>query len=245
MKKIVGLLGFLGVLVLVSGFPSSMPTAGPTEEVTPPTAEPEDTPIVDIDIYGPSPSFSLRSEKYTFLSGPLRRREKICGGRGMTWKLLKSDEELGIDFVGCDNCNAYTGQISCNEMRDLLCVKLENLPRPAYDVTCEGATKEPAFYCGWSGGTFATVPRVRGCTLSTRGAGDDFCEKEFGTGWKMMEFGDSWYTSDMSSEIDVGEAFPFTQRGGWNAYGFSNLKGNKNEFWVAINSQRANCWDFF
>lgn len=241
MKMVIRLLSSFGVLAI---FPTNLaPTANPADEVN--LAGLPSGPVIEwqVPVLTSSRPYS-REEKFRFASGTTVRRPPSCTGRGMVWRVLKREEQLGIVFVGCDNCNAYTGDVECSSSRDLLCVKLEKLPRPAYDVTCEGESKEPAYYCGWSGGTFAAVKGVRGCALSSRGEGNKLCQNEFGDGWKMMEFSDSWYTSEMSSEINVGRNFPFADRGGWNSFGFSQLADSDKDYWVAIDSQRANCWDF-
>ena len=73
--------------------------------------------------------------------------------RGMTWTLISHDSSWNIDSVGCQNCNAYVGDTSCNQKLPVLCYMTSNLKRPPYNpVGCTNCAMPREFYDGWSGG---------------------------------------------------------------------------------------------
>ena len=75
--------------------------------------------------------------------------------RGLTWTLLSHDSTLGIDSVGCQNCEAYEGDTSCKAKRPILCyTATTNFKRPPYNALgCfSGCAMTHEFYDGWSGG---------------------------------------------------------------------------------------------
>jgi hypothetical protein len=174
--------------------------------------------------------------------------------KGLTWgKFTANDAYLdalstrGVDRLGCygqplingSACNAYDGDTACTEKRPILCFKQDNSPRPAYK------TFSGAYYDGWINGSFALTTPVSGVLLTSRAAGNQFCEKSFGTGWKMMEHHDGKYISGMSETAYFGATWTAAassqQSGGWNGFGHGNV-ASTSRFWVAINDQSANCW---
>lgn len=173
---------------------------------------------------------------------------------GMTWA-SSHDNTLGIDRVGCNNCNAYQGDTSCSVALPVLCLKVDGSPRPNYAVpSCDGLAMFPycGYYNGWSRGhTAATVP-VAGASLRSITAGDAFCASQFGAGWKMAEFHDGKWLPDMGLNAFYGNAANWNSAspwlaasasgGGWNFYAYGNLSPD-TRYWVKINGQPANCWN--
>lgn len=57
-----------------------------------------------------------------------------AGGKGMTWGKIAHNNTLGIDLVSCHagsvSCNGYTGDTSCATKLPVLCIKVDNSPRP-------------------------------------------------------------------------------------------------------------------
>lgn len=144
------------------------------------------------------------------------------GGQGMTWSKSSHDSRLGIDQVSCHNgtpggCNAYKGDTSCLLSQPILCINVDNSPRPDYVATGSD------FYDGWAGGHIATTLPVPGFALYAPKVGDQYCLDNFGAGWRMAEFHDN-------------------RIGGWGFRAYGNVE-NEQHFWVRINDQPANCWD--
>ena len=134
--------------------------------------------------------------------------------KGLTW--VWRSHTGAVDNVGVDNfSNPYQGDTSCSSALPLLCLRKSGLPPPSYI--------NPSFTNGWTGGSIQlTSPRF-GYELTSRAAADALCANSFGPGWALGEFHDG----------DGGW--------GWYAYGAVNTTGR---FWVAIDDQPANPWDF-
>jgi len=75
-------------------------------------------------------------------------------------------------------------------------------------------------YHGWSGGQLRTTTPTPGTSLTSRAVADALCASQHGAGYRMAEFHDG---------------------GGWHYWGKGPVCGDN--FWVAINDQRANPWD--
>lgn len=189
-----------------------------------------------------------------------------AGGNGMTWALGGShDASLGIDMVGCSgtpaspvaggSCDAYVGETSCRIALPLLCVKVDNSPRPNYAVSALNGTMMPsAYYQGWLGGHMAVTEPVFGTNLRTATTGDDLCKNEFGEGWRMAEFHDGKWINGMAKNVYYGDVANWkspspwpgaaVQSGGWAFYAYGNLpRTPTTRFWVKVNDQPSNCWN--
>ena len=146
------------------------------------------------------------------------------GGKGMTWVKALHDANFGIDRVACVNCNAYQGDTSCKTSLPVLCIRVDNSPRPPYiALPTTGVVGNPEFYDGWAGGHLTTTTPVLGTTLTSAATGDKLCATSFGAGWRMAEFHDN-------------------RVGGWGLRAYGNIRDDTN-FWVKINDQPANCWN--
>ena len=185
-------------------------------------------------------------------------------GKGVTWGIQGShDATLGIDMVGCGglpaspiaggSCDAYVGDTSCKTALPLLCVKIDNSPRPNYAVASGGGAMPPAFYQGWLGGHMAVTAPVFGTNLRTATTGDDLCKSQFGEGWRMAEHHDGKWINGMAKNAYYGDVVNWkspspwpaaVQGGGWAFYAYGNLpRTPTTRFWVKVTDQPSGCWD--
>ena len=105
------------------------------------------------------------------------------------------DATLGVDHVGIDGTgNPYTGDTKCTAKRPILCLKVDNSPRPNYAVT-----PGQEFYQGWTLGHYTTTLPVKGSQIISSADGDNRCATAFGTGWRMAEFHDGGYVPGMDA----------------------------------------------
>lgn len=139
---------------------------------------------------------------------------QLSAGRAMTWIKTTHDSSLGVDRVGCSNCNAYTGDTLCTAKLPVLCIKKDSSPKPTGLIT--------DFYNGWVGGHIATTRPIQGSTMTSLQVANQLCVDNFGAGWRMAEHHDG--------------------NGGWNWYAYGNVRQD-TRMWVHINGQPANCWN--
>ena len=107
----------------------------------------------------------------------------VLAKKGLTFTKENHLVQFGIDLVGCRNwsdprgmdCNAYSGDTLCSELRPVLCARVDNTPRPAYPVSNSGY-----FYAGWNRGHIATTVPVKGAQFVNRTGVDTFCANSFG-----------------------------------------------------------------
>ncbi|CAF1187114.1 unnamed protein product [Rotaria sordida] len=173
--------------------------------------------------------------------------------KGLTFVKREHQVPFGIDFVGCRdwtdpngmNCNTDEGDTLCTEQRPVLCVKVDNSPRPAYFVYGSGAAMPPEFYAGWNHGHIATTLPVAGSSFSTKADVDAYCAQAFGAGWRLATFHDAMYISGMNGTIYAGDSWTantaLMQTGGWHYYSYGDVR-NDMRFWVHIRDRPANCW---
>jgi subtilisin family serine protease len=140
---------------------------------------------------------------------------------GMTWRIL--EQRNGHVYVGSDGTtNPYVGDTPASASLPVLCLLITNAPVPA------GVS--PGFYTGWARGNVAATVPVRGSQLTSRSVADGLCASSFGTGWRMAEFHDGRYGTNLS------------QVGGWAFWANGQLPAG-TRFWVHINDQPANPWN--
>lgn len=141
---------------------------------------------------------------------------------GMTWTVLEQRSN-GVVHVGADSrTNVYAGDTPATASLPVLCLLVNNSPVPA------GIT--PNFYNGWARGSVRLTPSVQGMQLTSRAVADGICATNFGTGWRMAEFHDGRYGTNLSSS------------GGWTFWAYGTLPLG-TRFWTAINDQPANPWN--
>ncbi|HSH05131.1 MAG TPA: hypothetical protein VLL52_21630 [Anaerolineae bacterium] len=179
---------------------------------------------------------------------------------GMTWGVIDSPPigeatEYDILGAGCwgrpligDNqgCDAYQGDTSCIAALPILCVKVEELPRPNYEVTGQAHAMPKEFYRGWLGGFMAATEPVVGLELTSLEVANDMCVKRFGEGWRMASHHDGKYLPDMDLNVYFGDDWVAEENlctGGWNFYGYGESLPTETRFWVYINGQPGNCWN--
>jgi hypothetical protein len=139
---------------------------------------------------------------------------QLSAGKAMTWGKISHNNTLGVDLVGCANCNAYAGDTSCTAFLPVLCIRQDGSPKPSGLAT--------DFHNGWTGGHIATTHAIQGTTLTSLQVANQLCVDNFGAGWRMAEFHDG--------------------KGGWNWYAFGNARQD-TRMWVSINDQPSNCWN--
>ena len=103
-----------------------------------------------------------------------------CDAKAMTWGMAERDEDLGTVGASCHvdgSCDAYKGDASCSEPREVLCVMNDDSPNP------DG-------YGAWFSGESALTGPIAGCQLTSSDAADILCEQTFGAGYRMAEFHD-------------------------------------------------------
>jgi hypothetical protein len=133
---------------------------------------------------------------------------------GMTWAKIAHTAANGVDHVGCQGCNAYSGDTACSTALPLLCIRPDGAPVPA------GVTVD--FNDGWIGGNIGLSAPVRGDQLVSLANADLICQNAFGPGYQMAEF--------------------HHPSGGWSWSSRGNVDP-ATRFWVSINDQPANCWN--
>lgn len=166
--------------------------------------------------------------------------------------LFKSshDDRFGIDYVGCAiTCNPYQGDVDCETPLPVLCLKVDNSPRPAYPIVCTPAAMSPEFYCGWSRGHFATTAPAKGSQFQTREDVDAFCAATFGVNWRLYTWYDSWCIIGMGHDNGLkysGDEWSANtnrmQNGGWGSYAYGNIR-NDTRLWIdGPRDQSPGCW---
>lgn len=145
--------------------------------------------------------------------------------RGMTWGANQFPTGAGdIVVVSCHgepkvnggSCDAYHGDTECSARLPVLCVKVDGRPRPGSLETPENSAVV------WLGARVALTDSVPGSSLHARSDGDARCKLDLGPGWRMAE------------HHDVARGWSYAAHG-WIP--------SRSRFWVAINDQKANCWD--
>jgi xanthomonalisin len=155
---------------------------------------------------------------------------------GMTWTVL-SVVQSGTHvytLVGSDaTTNPYTGDTGASTQLPILCINKNNPANPGTGVL--GApvqTPGGAWRRTWSSATIALTAPVTGYTLISRAVADARCAAEIGPGYRMAEFHD-------------GDPALWS---GWDFWADTRLVGRPPRgaarFWVAINDQQANPWNF-
>jgi hypothetical protein len=187
-------------------------------------------------------------------AGTIENAMEIAGNRlkspqvkkmAMTWKQLRHDPQLGIALVGCSSSDPRQGDTPVEAKLPVLAIKKSNLPRPNYAVDGQAHAMEKEFYRGWSGGYIKLTPPIKGSSLTSLKAANDYCRQTCGEGYQMAEFHDGFFYPGMDKNTYYGATWPDRNRleqGGWFFWANGDV-GNNSRFWVYINDQRANCWD--
>lgn len=144
--------------------------------------------------------------------------------KGMTWIRGASNAQTGTITVGCSGCDAYHGDTVCTQQLPVLCIY-----KPPTPFQLPAGLPNADQYNLWSGGIVATTPPVAGNTFGHISAGtpaspaaNDYCQAQFGPGWRVAEFHDGW---------------------GWNFQAYGGTVNPPTRFWVHINDQKdGNCW---
>jgi subtilisin family serine protease len=128
-------------------------------------------------------------------------------GKAMTWRALERQND--VTLVGSDNSsdnptdgttNAYTGDTLVTSSLPILCLNVNNTPKPSNITT--------SFYKGWSSGRILLSSPVAGTLLKSLIDANKVCSDQFGTGWRMAEFHDGFHDGS---------------RGGWAFYAVSSF----------------------
>ena len=166
----------------------------------------------------------------------------------MTWVKLDHLASFGMDMVGCDNwvkCNPYSGDTDCTAELPVLCIKIDQSPRPAYVVTGNGHAMPAEYYQGWGQGHVTTTRAVRASNFNSLEEVDAFCVESFGQGWRTAEIHDGKLIYGMNNTVYAGDSWTSAssqiQSGGWRFYAYGNVR-NDTRFWAHINDQQSICW---
>ncbi len=165
--------------------------------------------------------------------------------KALTWTKISHIDALGVDLVGVESGDPYSGDTPITEALPILAVKIDDLPRPRYEVTGADRSMPREYYQSWLGGYIALTPPVQGTLLTSLEAANELCRKYCGAGFRMAEFHDGRYIAGMGLNAYYGDTWPpmaKTEKGGWNFYAYGNVKSD-TRFWVYIEDQPANCWD--
>jgi hypothetical protein len=139
---------------------------------------------------------------------------------GMTWVVEGNDPELRIVLVGADDfTDAYVGDTLCTEVLPMLCLD--------EDEWFDNPGIVADFYHGWTGRRVALTGPIVGTDLTSLEAANLICAEQFGPTWRIAEFHDGF--------------------GGWNWWAYADLDVLTPEvgrFWLRINDQPANCWNW-
>ncbi len=136
--------------------------------------------------------------------------------KGMTWVVKRISQDYVL--VGNDKTtNPYQGDTSCEEELPILCIKKTGAPQPHIPNV------RWTYYNGWCSGQLAVTPPVKGIRLTSLAETNRIVRSYLGPGWRIAEHHDGG--------------------GGWSIWGIGNLP-EKNRFWVHINDQRGNPWNY-
>ena len=139
---------------------------------------------------------------------------------GVTWTKRKPHNSvMGIDTVGCKDCNPYVGDTPCSSKLPVLCIKIDGSEKP------EGL--ETNFYKGWAGGHIGLTFPIRGDLLTSVDDANLLCEYQFGEGYRIAEHHDGYHNGSP---------------GGWNWSAYGNIEEGLN-FWIFVDDQPdCHCW---
>ncbi len=140
---------------------------------------------------------------------------------GMTWSVEGGSP---IVHAGADGVtNPYSGDTAATAVLPILCIDVTGAALPG-ELT-------PDFYDGWVEGNLELSAPISGTFLTSRATADGYCAATFGSGWRMAEFHDGWYGTNLASQS------------GWHFWGNAlGLFPSSQRFWVAIDDQVANPW---
>lgn len=138
---------------------------------------------------------------------------------GLTWLVRDTNVELGLVLIGSDEfTDPYDGDTLCTTALPIACLAPLGLPNPGV------ATDD---YHGWTGGKLALSSPVLGSELSSRAAADAICAEQHGPEYRMGDHHDGGSGWNWWAEADLAVVTPEAGR-----------------FWVAIDDQPGNCWNW-
>ncbi len=171
---------------------------------------------------------------------------------GMTWGVNRYNSDLDISRVHCYGqigpnrgpCNPYKGDTLCSVPLPILCLKVDGLSRPPYELAhCPSCAMNDEYYNGWSEGTAKLTDPVPGNTFTSLSDANAYCAAQLGDGYRVAEHHDGRWVSGMDESHFYDGTWPLTtSSGGWGFYVPGQVPDD-SRFWVHINDQNANCWD--
>ncbi|MCI5163052.1 MAG: hypothetical protein D3917_13760, partial [Candidatus Electrothrix sp. AX5] len=171
---------------------------------------------------------------------------------GMTWGVNRYNSDLDISRVHCYGqigpnrgpCNPYKGDTLCSVPLPVLCLKVDGLSRPPYELAhCPSCAMNDEYYNGWSEGTAKLTDPVPGNTFTSLSDANAYCAAQLGDGYRVAEHHDGRWVSGMDESHFYDGTWPLTtSSGGWGFYVPGQVPDD-SRFWVHINDQNANCWD--
>lgn len=168
--------------------------------------------------------------------------------KGMTWVVAAWPlaENSWAASVGCNGCDPYNGDTSCNESRPILClIDYKSLPRPFYNYQkrTSNAYADGGFYNGWTGGYYAATAPVVGNLLTSKAEADKLCQQSFGPTAQIMNHHLPRYMNYMNDEPLIWSKWNWSQTNGGGWYGWGYLRGSFSctRMWTWILDQRGNC----
>ena len=149
----------------------------------------------------------------------LRASRTSC--QGTTWVIHRQFN--GLIQVGADRItNPYKGDTNCDKSYPVLCINVQGYTSPMNE---NGAN----FNHGWSGGNVDITYPYTGHQINSRDKANAKCHEHFGGGWRMASFHDGSLGTEGTD--------------GWKFWAYGGLNTGRR-FWVAVNDQPANPWNF-
>ncbi|CAF1437336.1 unnamed protein product [Adineta ricciae] len=191
-----------------------------------------------------------------FVISNIHHVQVVTGKLGVTAVKQSHSPEFGIDYIGCRdwtnptgmNCNPYQGDTDCNAKLPMLCVRVDQSPRPPYLIYGEGAAMPAANYAGWNGGHVSTTLPTEASRFRNRAEANRFCAETLGEHWEIAGIWGSQphWISGMNGTKYAGSEWTANKdrllNGGWSFYTYGNVR-NDTRFWIqGPADQSSTCW---